>query len=247
MKKHLTLLLMALTILTDTLAGGRHDDEHPGGWNFDLTILKTKKADNTAIGETELSVGGGFAFGFIAGTGQAKGLDINMGQSYELEWSEAINVETRIGKHDLLRVGLGFDWRNYRVTDFMMFSKDERGIISMQPYPDGMEPKFSRIHTFSLSIPVKYQHFLSKHVYFAVGPELYFTPRGSLKTRYYESGISQKITSGNVHQSTVSLGLGAEVIIHHVGIYYKYNPFPVLRTSYGPRFSSMTTGIKVAF
>ena len=50
-----------------------------------------------------------------------------------------------------------------------------------------------------------------------------------------------------VHQNRFSLGVGAEVIIHHLGIYYKYDPFPVLRSSYGPKFSSMTVGLKVAF
>ena len=146
-----------------------------------------------------------------------------------------------------MRIGMGFDWRNYRVTDFKMFSKDERGVISMQDYPEGTEPKFSRIHTFSLSFPLKYYHYLNKKIYFAVGPELYFTPYGSLKTRYYEDGEKKKITSGNVHQNRFSVGVGAEVIVHHLGIYYKYNPFSVLRSSYGPKFSTMTVGLKVAF
>ena len=150
-------------------------------------------------------------------------------------------------KKDFLRIGMGFDWRNYRVTDFKMFSKDERGIITMQDYPEGTEPKFSRIHTFSLSVPLKYYHYLNKHVFIAAGPELYFTPYGSLKTRYYEDGEKRKITAGNVHQNIFSLGVGAEVNIHHIGIYYKYNPFPVLRSSYGPKFSTMTVGLKVAF
>ena len=41
--------------------------------------------------------------------------------------------------------------------------------------------------------------------------------------------------------------MGAEVIVWHVGIYYKYNPFPVLNTSYGPKFSTMTVGLKACF
>ena len=170
-----------------------------------------------------------------------------MGQSFEIEWGDVISSKVRVGKKDFMRIGMGFDWRNYRVTGFKMFSKDERGIITMQDYPEGTEPKFSRIHTFSLSFPLKYYHYFNKKVYFAVGPELYFTPWGSLKTRYYEGDEKRKITAGNVHQNRFSVGVGAEVIVHHVGVYYKYNPFNVLSSSYGPKFSTMTVGLKVAF
>ena len=176
-----------------------------------------------------------------------KDVSIDMGQSFEIEWGNVISSKVRVGKKDFMRIGFGFDWRNYRVTGFKMFQKDGQGVITMQDYPEGVEPKFSRIHTFSLAIPLKYYHYFNKHIYFAVGPELYFTPYGSLKTRYYENDESKKITAGNVHQNRLSLGLGAEINIHHLGIYYKYNPFNVLRSSYGPKFSTMTVGLKVVF
>lgn len=247
MKQYLTAIIMLAMVLQGVQARDKNDDEKPGGWDFELPSIKVGKAQKDDIGFTKISFGGEFAFGFITGIGEAKGVNIDMGQSFELEWGNALSYETRIGKRDFLSVGLGFDWRNYRVTDFKMFQKDERGIISMQDYPEGTEPKFSRIHTFSLSLPIKYCHFLSKKVCFCIGPELYFTPYGSLKTRYYEDGEKRKLTAGNVHQNVVTVGVGAEIILHHFGIYYKYNPFNVLRTSYGPKFSSMTVGLKVGF
>ena len=245
MKKFLSAILMALMGLTSASADNILDDENPGGWNFELPVVKVNKSGSST--EVKFSLSSSFSFGFITGVCQDKDVSIDMGQSFEMEWGDVISSEVRIGKKDYLRIGLGFDWRNYRVTDFKMFSKDERGIITMQDYPEGTEPKFSRIHTFSLSVPLKYYHYLNKHVYLAVGPELYFTPYGSLKTRYYEDGEKKKITAGNVHQNIFSIGVGAEINIHHIGIYYKYNPFPVLRSSYGPKFSTMTVGLKVAF
>jgi len=244
MKKFLSAILMAL-LVTNVSADNIFDDENPGGWDFELPGVKVKKSSYST--EVVASLSSSFSFGFIGGVNQAQGVSIDMGQSYEIEWGDVISSKVRVGKKDFLRIGMGFDWRNYRVTDFKMFSKDERGVISMQDYPEGTEPKFSRIHTFSLSIPLKYYHYLNRKVYFAVGPELYFTPYGSLKTRYYEDGEKKKITSGNVHQNRFSVGVGAEVIVHHIGIYYKYNPFNVLRSNYGPKFSTMTVGLKVAF
>ena len=233
---------MAVFTVTNVSATG-DDDENPGGWDFELPGLKVKKTSSAT--EVKVSLSSSISFGFIGGVNQDKGVSIDMGQSYEIEWGDVISGKARLGKKDFMRIGLGFDWRNYRVTDFKMFAKDNLGIISMQNYPEGTEPKFSRIHTFSLSVPLKYYHYFNKKIFFAVGPELYFTPYGSLKTRYYEDGEKRKITSGNVHQNRFSVGIGAEISIHHIGIYYKYNPFNVLRSSYGPSFSSMTTGIKV--
>lgn len=244
MKKYLLAIAMAVFAVTNVSATN-DDDETPGGWDFELPGLKVTKTEKPK--EVKISLSSSFSFGFIGGVSQDKDVNIDMGQSYEIEWGDVLSSKVRIGKKDFLRIGLGFDWRNYRVTDFKMFAKDEQGIISMQNYPDNVEPKFSRIHTFSLSIPLKYYHYLNKNIFFAVGPELYFTPYGSLKTRYYENGESQKITSGNVHQNRFSVGVGAEINIHHIGVYYKYNPFHVLRSKYGPNFSSMTVGLKVAF
>lgn len=245
MKKVLAAIMMATLGVTSVMADDIFDDENPGGWDFELPLLKVKKTNTTR--EVKFSLSSSFSFGFITGINEAKDVSIDMGQSFELEWGDVISVEARLGKRSFVGIGMGFDWRNYRVTDFKMFSKDERGIITMQDYPEGTEPKFSRIHTFSLSFPLKYYYCIGKNVTFGVGPELYFTPWGSLKTRYYEGDEKRKITAGNVHQSRFSVGVGAEVIVHHVGIYYKYNPFNVLRTSYGPKFSTMTVGLKVAF
>ena len=227
MKKYLLAISMALLGVTNVAADNDFDDENPGGWDFEFPIVKVQKSGSST--DVEVSLSSSFSFGFIGGINEAENVNIDMGQSYEIEWGDVIRAKARIGKKDFLSIGMGFDWRNYRVTDFKMFSKDERG-------------------TFSLSFPLKYYHFFNKNIFFAAGPELYFTPYGSLKTRFYdEFDEKQKITAGNVHQNRFSLGVGAEISIHHIGIYYKYNPFNVLRSSYGPKFSTMTVGLKVAF
>jgi len=222
------------------------DDNNPGGWDFEIPGLKVSKSTTSSKATVKSSICTTFSFGFIGGVSQDPGVGINMGQSFEIEWGDVISGKVRVGRKDFLRLGMGFDWRNYRMTD-RMFVKELDGKIISQEYPAGTEPKFSRIHTFSLSFPLKYYHYFNKKMYFAVGPELYVTPWASLKTRYYQNGDEQTVTAGNIHENTISLGVGAEINIHHIGIYYKYNPFNVLSSSFGPGFASMTTGIKIAF
>lgn len=244
MRKYLLAITMAVLGVASVVADD--NNEKPGGWDFELPGLKVSKNTTTSKTKVKSSISSTLSFGFITGINQDDGVSINMGQSYEIEWGDVISGKIRVGRKDFLRLGMGFDWRNYRMTD-RMFVKDNDGKISPQDYPAGTEPKFSRIHTFSLSIPLKYYHYFNKKIYFAVGPELYFTPWGSLKTKYYENREIQKITARNIHENTVSIGVGAEVNIHHIGIYYKYNPFNVLSSSFGPKFSSMTAGLKIAF
>jgi opacity protein-like surface antigen len=244
MRKYLLAITMAVLGVASVVADD--NNEKPGGWDFELPGLKVSKSTTTSKTKVKSSISSTLSFGFITGINQDDGVSINMGQSYEIEWGDVISGKIRVGRKDFLRLGMGFDWRNYRMTD-RMFVKDNDGKISSQDYPAGTEPKFSRIHTFSLSIPLKYYHYFNKNIYFAVGPELYFTPWGSLKTKYYENREIQKITARNIHENTVSIGVGAEVNIHHIGIYYKYNPFDVLNSSFGPKFSSMTAGLKITF
>ena len=96
MKKVLAVILMALMGVTSVSADNFIDDEHPGGWDFELPLLKVKKTNTTR--EVKFSLSSSFSFGFIGGVGQAKDVDIDMGQSFELEWGDVVSLETRIGK-----------------------------------------------------------------------------------------------------------------------------------------------------
>lgn len=248
MKRFIFTMFMACAMFASVNAQSSQfdDEENPGGWNFNAPFISIKSENGQRRFGAELS--SSFSFGFIAGVNQASGVSIDMGQSYEIEWGNVISTSAKVGRHGLFRIGMGFDWRNYRMTNQNMFLMNtETKDISVAPYPEGSEPKFSRIHTFSLSFPVKYYHQLGKKVYFAVGPELYYTPHASLKTRYSLDGEKQKITQKNFHFNRFSVGVGAELMLYHIGVYYKYNPFNVLNTNYGPEFSSMTVGFKLGF
>jgi len=244
MKKIIAAILLA-TLGVSTVVADDDNDEIPGGWDFEIPGMTVSSSSSKA--KVKGSLNSTFSFGFIGGVSQDPGVGINMGQSFEIEWGDVISGKLRLGRKDFLRLGMGFDWRNYRMTD-RVFVKQPDGVTITSPFPAGTEPKFSRIHTFSLSFPLKYYHYFNKKVFFAVGPELYVTPWASLKTKYYDAtGEEQKVTASNLHENRVSVGVGAEINIHHIGIYYKYNPFNVLSSSFGPGFASMTTGIKIAF
>lgn len=257
MKRLSLILLLAIGIAT---IGTAQDfevpstDNTPGGWNFN--VLSTNLLPNPCnCGNSEWYPDlTSFYFGFIGGTNQADGVSINMGQSYELGCDNIISAHSYLSKSLMLSIGLGMNWRNYRMTNRQMFVKHDDGTISLEPYPDGANPKFSRIHTWGFVAPIKLSFRLSKPKrncansnVFSIGPELYFTSCASLKTRYTLDGKKRKSKDSNLHFNKVTIGLQAECLINgYIGIYCKYNPFPVLDTDYAPKFSSTTVGVKVS-
>lgn len=222
-----------------SLFGNDELEENPGGWDFSGPGLSVKT--NHEHGRTKFSadLSSSFSFGFISGVNQDEGVSIDMGQSFEIHWDNVFSAKAKVGRRGLFDIGIGLDWRNYRMTNGNMFDEDEAGHISIT---NDTPLKFSRIHTFSISVPIKYYHQLGKHVYFGVGPELYFTPHASLKNRFDKKN---KTLDTHIHHNRFSFDVGAELMIRGIGVYYKYNPFSVLDTNYGPKFSSMTVGIKV--
>ena len=222
----------------------KQTEEHPGGWNFDVLFTPKKKQGKWYPRRTL-----DFSLGFIGGVNQAEGVHLNMGHSIELELGNIFEAVTPVGRNGAFIIGMGIGWRNYRMTSPMMFAKQSDGSITVEPYPEGAEPKFSRIHTFGFILPLKYYHKIGRgrQTYFAVGPELYYTPHASLKTRYStEAEGKQLLKDNNLHFNKVTIGVGAEMVVMGLGFYYKYNPFNVLDTDYGPHFSTMTVGLKVA-
>ena len=269
MKRFSLILLLAISTTAiskaqdlDTIHAGKTQDfevpsidNTPGGWNF--SILSTNNFPPLFSDETRKihywSLPASFYFGFIGGANQADGISINMGQSYEIGCDYLISADTNLSRRIKFSIGLGMAWRNHRMTNRQMFVKHDDGSITLEPYPEGANPKFSRIHTWGFVVPIKFSLRLdalrrtrSNGTVFSIGPELYFTPHASLKTRYSIDGNKEKLKDNNLHFNKVTVGLQAELLVGDIGIYYKYNPFPVLDTDYAPKFCSMTIGLKVA-
>jgi len=246
MKRIFITAIAALALCSNAKAQNKvfAQEINPDGWKVEAPFVSVEHS----AGDTNVKAGmsSSFSFGFITGMNQADGVSINMGESYEMEWGNIISARAKVCNTGFFRIGLGLDWRNYRMTNEKMFNKNtETNKISITAFPEGKEPVFSRVHTFSLSIPIKYYQMIGKNVVFAIGPELYFTPHGSIKNRYKVDGKKYREIDTNIHHNRFSVGVGAELSVRGIGVYYKYNPMNVLDTDYGPKFSSMTVGLKV--
>ena len=232
-----------------------NSEDHPGGWDFSIPFLSSlgEKANPSSSTYKSGKLRApyphctSFNFGFISGIDEDPGVNIDMGQSFELEMRNLVAFTSRLGKWTFFNLGFGVDWRNYRMTGHNQFLLSDDGNITLAPYPAGSNPKFSRIHTFSLVVPLQLHFALGGYWYFSCGPELYFNTYASLKTRYTLDGEKQKITANRLHRNKVTYGLMCDISYKRLGLYFKYSPCNVLQPEFGPKFKSMTAGFKIAF
>ncbi len=217
---------------------GNYESSSVGNlFNFNIAGKLNKKHHRQPLYDSSLR----FFAGFNGATGGNDGVKTNL-------WGGA-NIGTYLdwGIHPWrdghrFAVGFGVEWKNYRMTSRRQFVKADNGQISVEPLGDAVDPKFSRIKTFSLIFPITYSY--EKRGWgFSLGAIIDCTTHSSIKTRYRLDGDKYKQTFKDLHTNTPTVDLMATFINPLIDVYVKYNPCEVLDTSYGPKFHSLSVGV----
>ena len=182
-----------------------------------------------------------WAMGYVNGPGMPKPADLNMGNSAEL-WF-ILDTEWRPWKNrHVFSLGVGADWRNYRMEGNFRFMKDAEDRNVIGKLPEGAEPKFSRVKVFSLNFPFRY-HYRTKHFGFSLGPVININSYASVKTRYKLNGNKYKEKEKNIHPTPITLDFMGTITTPIVNFYVKYSPCNVLQADYGLTFRSFSIGV----
>ena len=181
--------------------------------------------------------------GFTAPTKADSRLDFSTFKSWEffaniIQWDHAMNRRWR----DMFSFGLGIDWRNYRITDDMLFTKNMEGNVTVDRYPLEFEPKFSRIKVFSLTATLRYEHDFGYGFAIGFGPVVNFNTYASIKTRYKFLGEKQKRIEKNIRQRPITIDWMLNMRIADFPFYVKYSNDDVLKDG-GVKFRSLSFGL----
>lgn len=211
-------------------------EERSRSWDFSFPLAR--KSGKCSSKEFTM---GGIGFGFVTAHDAPREMDVDMSASYEI-FADLFGILTsfRDRAHEF-SVGMGIDWRNYRLTGKKRFVKETNDVV-VTDYPEDVEIQFSRIKVFSLTFPFRYQYNVTKKFSVNAAAILNLNTYASIKTRYRQDGHKIKEMHKNIHQNpvTVDFMLGAQWRM--VGIYAKYSPCDVLKKDFGPRFKSFSTG-----
>ena len=181
--------------------------------------------------------------GFTAPTKADSRLDFSTFKSWEffaniIQWDHAMDRRWR----DMFSFGLGIDWRNYRITDDMLFTKGVDGNVTVDRYPLECEPKFSRIKVFSLTATLRYEHDFGYGFAIGFGPVVNFNTYASIKTRYKFLGEKQTRIEKNIRQRPITIDWMLNMRIADFPFYVKYSNDDVLKDG-GVKFRSLSFGL----
>ncbi|MCR5680052.1 MAG: hypothetical protein K6G08_07590 [Prevotella sp.] len=184
-----------------------------------------------------------FGLGFTAPTKVDSRIDFSTFKSWEFMFTVAQVDHFLDRRHrNMLSMGLGLDWKNYRITDDMLFTKAPDGNVTVQRFPLQYEPKFSRIKVFALTATLRYEHDFGHGFSIGFGPVVNFNTYASIKTRYKFLGDNVKHMEKNIRQRPITIDWMVNMRIADVPFYVKYSNDNVLKDG-GVKFRSLSFGL----
>lgn len=209
-------------------------------WDFKVPFVSDKKKSRKKNNKWEIGVGG-ISVGFICPTGAPGNMNTDMGRSFEISMPRLLYLE-----YNRFSLAGGINWKNYRMMGMNYFNKDGNS-VTVNTYPDGTDPDFSRLKIFSWTFSCFYEIPVSRNSGIMFGPMLNFNTHGSLLTRYTTAeGEKMKIKNKDIHQAPVTIDLLVDFrVFKSLHIYLKYAPCHVFQSGFGPEFSSFSAGFGI--
>jgi hypothetical protein len=145
-------------------------------------------------------------------------------------------------RENKLSLGFGIDWKNYRMTDDLRFTKDPDGNVILDGYPLEFEPKSSRIKVFSLTGTLRFEHDFGRGFAIGFGPVVNFNTYASIKTKYKFLGDKCKRVEKHIRQRPITIDWMLNMRIADFPLYVKYSNDDVLKDG-GVKFRSLSFGL----
>jgi len=212
-------------------------------WELMPSIKVGKKRGEDQIQYNEVTMHLGL--GFTCPTNVDSRVDFSTFRSWEI-FATIVQLNRFLDRrqHNFLSLGVGVDWRNYRMTDDQMFTKAPDGNVTVEKFPLEFDPKFSRIKVFAITATLRYEHCFNDDFSIGFGPVVNFNTYGSIKTRYKLLGDKVKHTEKNIRQRSVTIDWMVNATIAGFPFYVKYSNDDVLKDG-GVRFRSLSFGIYI--
>lgn len=218
-----------------------HTSQQSNNWRLTLPFSRREKP--AAKYPHNTCTMGGLAFGGVS----APGISSKMRTSWEIMLLNVIAFERHFTPSSRLSIGIGIDWRNYRLDENLRFFQAGDGAISISTYGEEVSKPLSRIKTFSWLVPAIYRQRLYRDLWLNAGAILCINSHASLLTKYSNAQGKHEQSSDNIRQNVVTCDFIASLNYSWLGFYVKYSPCHVLKASTGLEFRSLSAGLILAF
>lgn len=199
----------------------------------------------------------GLHFGFTGAVNAPAEMNTQMGKSFEIGIDNLILYAHKFGPsgRNMVRVGMGINWRNYRMTGENRFDMADGNAV-ITGYPEGADGKFSRIKVFSLSFPVAYTYISpvkalgNSHLGFKAAAFFNWNSHASMLTKYeLADGTKVKENYDRIGHRKFSIDFMVAVqVAPEISLYFKYSPYDLFKSNTAsPKFQTISTGISFGF
>lgn len=190
----------------------------------------------------------GLCLGLSNPLGQTCGDGLEWGKSIEIGWLESLALNYSISRRCSFELGIGFDWRNYKIT-----TSDKRLVIDdinhlqWGEYPEDCIAKYSRLKVFSLQFPLLFvAEIPGTALTFSAGPIFNFNTYASVLTRYEDSlGNKYKDFQKGVDNRIFTIDIYGSLLLKGIGIYARYSPMKVMNGTQGINFTPLSLGVEI--
>lgn len=193
-------------------------------------------------------ISNGLGFGFCSAPGAPGSAGIEMGKSFEISWLNILAVQATNRFGNSFSLGVGINWRNYRTTLDNRFTVTD-GQVTIDRYPEGVEPRLSRIKIFSVQFPLLYTQRLpfgisKNRMSLKLGPIFNLNSHASVLTSWRDGKNSSeyKVNGINVRPFTIDMFASLHVW-DFVSLYARYTPYRALTGHHPLNFHQFSTGI----
>ena len=227
-------------------------------WNFKMPFFSSSKSPHSKVtkgtniqkhrwenASPQLNIGLGLiGVGYVASLNTPQGMHTDMFESYEFLGPRLMFMfQPRMSRFSY-GIGIGTNWKNFRMTDEVRFDREPNGTTILTDYPTGAKIGFSRTKVFSWTVPFEVKYYLTDKVSLSASSIVNFNTHASLKTRYtIDDGLSVKDWDEKLHPNPVTVDFMGHVKYGAFGFYVKYSPCHVFESGKGPKFQSWSTGI----
>ena len=174
-------------------------------------------------------------------------LKTNIGHEYEWGILNLVGLEYSTGHGQLFSLGFGLECRRYHMHNKeMRFFKNDDGMVDVTGFTDGAHKRNSNLNIFSLQFPLVFRQEVGRFN-FAVAGIMNVNTGGNLTNEYRLNDNDYNITTHHIGQRKVTFDVMGAVCYSGMGLYLRYRPQNVLKTTTGVQFNTLSAGIIIGF
>ncbi|MGM9804144.1 MAG: hypothetical protein ACI308_08215 [Muribaculaceae bacterium] len=194
-----------------------------------------------------MNIGG---FGWVTTTQKPSDFRNLMKHSVEFCFDHLINVKfyPQGDNRTHFMLGFGMQWRNIALDNQRWMRDPETRQIAYGPWDDSYYDRSSRLHTYSLTVPLMLIQPIGRDFSLSVGAKACFNVCASAICDYRNDDIHYNESFSHLNQRPVTAELCAAINLWNtIGLYANYAPCRMFKDGKGPELKTFSIGVAICY